>query len=121
MARRDPPPRPCHLWRLDLGQMSMKIEIKFFASLRKLLPPDADGSTAALEVEDGFTVAGLLEHLQVPKELAHLGLVNAVNIEGDQSRILQEGDSVSVFPPVAGGATDDPQQQAVCCQQAPGG
>ncbi len=81
----------------------MKIEIKLFATLKKLLPPDADGSTATLEVAEGLTVAGLIAQLQVPKELAHLVLVNGVNIEGDQSRILQEGDSVSVFPPVAGG------------------
>ncbi|MFQ5881840.1 MAG: cupin domain-containing protein [Candidatus Methylomirabilales bacterium] len=81
----------------------MKIEIKLFASLRKLLPPDADGSAATIEIEDGLTVAGLLEHLKVPEELAQLVLVNGANIEGDYARTLQEGDTVSVFPPVAGG------------------
>ena len=81
----------------------MKIEIKLFASLKKLLPPQADGSTATLEVEDGLTVAGLLGQLQGPKELAQLVLVNGVNIEGEYSRTLGEGDTVSVFPPVAGG------------------
>ncbi len=81
----------------------MKIEIELFASLKKLLPPQADGSTATLEVEDGLTVAGLLGQLQVPKELAQLVLVNGVNIEGEYSRTLGEGDTVSVFPPVAGG------------------
>ena len=81
----------------------MKIEIKLFASLKKLLPPQADGSTATPEVEDGLTVAGLLGQLQVPKELAQLVLVNGVNIEGEYSRTLGEGDTVSVFPPVAGG------------------
>ncbi len=81
----------------------MKIEIKLFASLRKHLPPGADGSTATVEVQEGLTVAGLFEQLHVPKELAQLVLVNGVNIEGDYSRTLQEGDTVSVFPPVAGG------------------
>lgn len=85
----------------------MKIEIKLFATLKKLLPPHADGRTATLEIEDGLTVAGLLEQLQVPKELAQLVLVNGVSIEGKYSRTLQEGDTVSVFPPVAGGA-DNP-------------
>ncbi len=81
----------------------MKIEIKLFANLKKLLPPDAEGSTATLEVEDGLTVAALVEQLQIPKEMAQLVLVNGVNIEGEYSRILQEGDTVGVFPPVAGG------------------
>ncbi len=81
----------------------MKIEIKLFANLKKLLPPDAEGRTATLEVEDGLTVAALVEQLQIPKEMAQLVLVNGVNIEGEYSRTLQEGDTVSVFPPVAGG------------------
>ncbi len=81
----------------------MKIEIKLFANLKKLLPPDAEGRTATLEVEDGLTVAALVEQLQIPKEMAQLVLINGINIEGEYSRTLQEGDTVSVFPPVAGG------------------
>ena len=83
----------------------MKIEIKLFATLKKYLPPDADGSSATIEVKDGLTVAGLIEHLKIPKELAQLVLVNGVNIEGDYGRKLQEEDTVSIFPPVAGGSS----------------
>jgi molybdopterin converting factor small subunit len=82
----------------------MKIEVKLFANLRKLLPPHTHGSTATLEVDEGLTVAGLLEQLQVPKEMAQLVLVNGVNIEREHGRTLAEGDTVSVFPPVAGGS-----------------
>lgn len=82
---------------------NVKIEIKLFANLKKLLPPHAEGSAATIEVEDGLTVAGLIELLQIPKEMAQLVLVNGINIEGEYSRIIQEGDTVSVFPPVAGG------------------
>ncbi len=71
--------------------------------MRKLLPSDSDGTKATLEVEDGLTVAALVEQLQIPKEMAQLVLVNGVNIEGEYSRILQEGNTVGVFPPVAGG------------------
>ncbi|MFQ5846285.1 MAG: cupin domain-containing protein [Candidatus Methylomirabilales bacterium] len=81
----------------------MKIEIKLFANLKKLLPPDADGNMATLEVEESLTVGALLEHLQVPTELAQLVLVNGVNIEGEYGRVLREGDTLSIFPPVAGG------------------
>jgi len=82
----------------------MKIEIKLFATLKKYLPPDADGSSATIEVKNGLTVGGLIEHLKIPKELAQLVLVNGVNIEGDYGRKLQEEDTVSIFPPVAGGS-----------------
>ncbi len=71
--------------------------------MRKLLPSDSDGTKATIEVEDGLTVAALVEQLQIPKEMAQLVLVNGVNIEGEYSRTLQEGDTLSVFPPVAGG------------------
>lgn len=81
----------------------MKIEIKLFANLKKLLPPHSEGRAATIEVEDGLTVAELIEQLQIPKEMAQLVLVNGVNIEGEYSRTLQEGDTLSVFPPVAGG------------------
>ncbi len=71
--------------------------------MRKLLPSDSDGTKATIEVEDGLTVTELIEQLQIPKEMAQLVLVNGVNIEGEYSRTLQEGDTLSVFPPVAGG------------------
>ncbi len=95
----------------------MKIEIKLFANLKRLLPTHAEGSTATLEVEDGLTVAELIEQLQIPKEMAQLVLVNGINIEGEYSRVLQEGDTVSVFPPVAGGI-DHHQQSAVSSQRS---
>lgn len=81
----------------------MRIQVKLFATLRKHLPPGANGSTATLEVEEGLTVKGLILHLGIPMELAQLSLVNGENIEGDFDRKLQEGDTVSIFPPVAGG------------------
>ncbi|MFQ5791090.1 MAG: MoaD/ThiS family protein [Acidobacteriota bacterium] len=93
----------------------MKIEIKLFANLKRLLPTHAEGSAATIEVEDGLTVAGLIEQLQIPKEMAQLVLVNGVNIEGEYSRVLQEGETVSVFPPVAGGINHH-QQSAVSSQ-----
>ncbi len=71
--------------------------------MRKLLPSDSDGTKATIEVENGLTVTELIEQLQIPKEMAQLVLVNGVNIEGEYSRTLQEGDTLSVFPPVAGG------------------
>ncbi len=96
----------------------MEIEIKLFATLKKHLPPNADGSSATIEIEDGLTVGRLIEHLKIPKELAQLVLVNGVNIEGDYARKLEEGDTVSIFPPVAGGCVVNSGASGSCRRQA---
>jgi len=80
----------------------MKIELKLFATLREKLPPGSKGGRAVLEVEDGLTIEGLLKQLEIAPELAQLVLVNGVS-EGDSQRKLEDGDTVSIFPPVAGG------------------
>lgn len=81
----------------------MKIEVKLFASLRRHLPPGSEGGRRSLEVEDRLTVEGLIQKLEIPMELAQLVLVNGENIERNFKRPLQDGEVVSIFPPVAGG------------------
>jgi len=81
----------------------MKIEVRLFASLRRHLPPGSAGGRGSLEVEDRLTVESLIQKLQIPMELAQLVLVNGENIERDFTRPLQDGEVVSIFPPVAGG------------------
>jgi len=82
--------------------------VSLYAGLRQYAPDRdgaAGGGTAAdpvpLEVEPGKTVADVLEHLGVPPEEARLVFVNRRAVEKDH--ILADGDSVGVFPPVAGG------------------
>ena len=80
----------------------MQIEVKLFANLRKLLPPGSSGSKARITLEEGATLAVLIQQLNIPLEMAQMVLVN-----GEQTREfdhpLTEGDTVSIFPPVAGG------------------
>ena len=80
----------------------MNVEVKLFANLRKLLPPGASGSKATITLHDGATINDLLQHLKVPLEMAQMVLVN-----GEQTReftqSLTAGDTISIFPPVAGG------------------
>jgi molybdopterin synthase sulfur carrier subunit len=82
----------------------MKIEVKLFATLRRHLPPDATGRKATIEVEGGITVRSLVEQLKIPPELTQIVLVNGETVEREQDRVLQDGDTVSIFPPVAGGS-----------------
>jgi len=80
----------------------MQVEVKLFANLRKLLPPGSSGSKAQLSLEEGATVETLIHHLKIPAEMAQMVLVNGEQIR-EFDRPLAEGDTVSIFPPVAGG------------------
>lgn len=79
----------------------MEIEIKLFASLRKYLPDGDPAVAVQLNVSENATVAQVLEHLQLPARDVKLIFVNSVKASMDQ--LLQAGDRIGVFPPVAGG------------------
>lgn len=81
----------------------MQIKVKLMAALRSKLPADAVKGTAAMEVEEGTTIAGLLERLGISSGQVHLVMVND-DMETDRNRAVGEGDLITVFPPVAGGA-----------------
>jgi sulfur carrier protein ThiS len=79
----------------------MKIQVALFATLSKYLPAGSLNRRAVIEVKDGGTVRDVLNQLGVPPELPNILLV-----EGRQSpetTVLTEGQTLSVFPPLAGG------------------
>ncbi len=78
------------------------VELRLFASLRDRLPREARGRTT-LTLPRGSSVGDVVQRFRIPPELAHLVLINGINIEGDLERVLQSGDEISIFPPVAGG------------------
>ena len=84
---------------------TMKITLKLFASLGNFLPPNAKRNQINIEVDDGRSVKDVLSAHNVPMEVCHLILVNGVFAPPAQSgdRILVDGDSLAVWPPVAGG------------------
>ncbi len=77
----------------------MHIRLKLMGAFRNKLP---DGQPT-LEVEPGSTVAAVLERLGIAAGHVHMVLVNGA-MEKDRDRPLAEGDELTVFPPVAGGA-----------------
>jgi molybdopterin converting factor small subunit len=84
----------------------VQVRVRLFANLReKLAQPRGRGS---VELEEGATLADLLARLEIPQAQAQMVLVNGEQAPRDPRRrarlILEEGDTVSVFPPVAGGA-----------------
>lgn len=83
----------------------MRVQLELYASLMKHLPPEAERHRVRVEVSQGTTAQGLLDRYGVPRENAHLVLRNGVFLhqeERDQT-VLEEGDVVAVWPPVAGG------------------
>ncbi len=80
----------------------MKIEVRLFSTLARHLPPGTDGRAANLSVPTGATVAQVLAQLGVPLELTKLTFVDSVH--RDLDFVLSEGNTISVFPPIAGGA-----------------
>jgi molybdopterin converting factor small subunit len=80
----------------------MQVRIKLMAALRNKLPAGSSGGAAQLEVPPGSSVAAVLKRLAIESGHIHLVMVNG-EMEPDRNRLLQEGDDIVVFPPVAGG------------------
>lgn len=76
--------------------------MRLFATLAAYLPPGARGDSVTLEVPEGTTVVQLLQRLAIPAETSALAVVNGHEV--DEARPLREGDVVTMFPPLAGGA-----------------
>lgn len=84
----------------------MKIYLKLYATLSDLLPPGAIQNRAEIEVAEDVSLNAIIDRFNVPRELAHLVLLNGVFIcdsDRDQPAGLQAGDTLAIWPPVAGG------------------
>ena len=79
----------------------MKVEVRLFANLAKLLPPGSQNKRATVTVKKGATIADLFDKLKLPPKTTNVVMVNGVHRDKDAE--LDEGDVVSVFPPIAGG------------------
>lgn len=84
----------------------MRIHVRLFASLRDRLPAQARGR-GEIELEDDASLADLIAHLEIPDRLAQMVLIDgqqAPRRGGErQARVLRDGQTVSIFPPVSGG------------------
>ncbi len=83
----------------------MKIRIKLYATLGKYLPKGAARNETEIEVADGASPADVIRGLGMPAELCHLVLVdgNYVAPSERDATPLKEGESLAIWPPVAGG------------------
>ncbi len=83
----------------------MKIKLKLYATLSDYLPQNALKQQIEIEIADDEAPNQVFESLNLPKEQLHLVLLNGIYLDEDHrnQRCLQEGDTLAVWPPVAGG------------------
>lgn len=79
------------------------IQLKLFANLRDRLPPGTERGQARIDVAAGTTLQALIESLGIPPDQAAIVVVNGRTTVA-LSTPLSDDDTVSIFPPVAGGA-----------------
>lgn len=83
----------------------MRITLKLYAGLGDYLPAGARDHSLAMEVREDASPHSVLDLQHVPRERAHLLLLNGIYLgptERDTQR-LREGDVLAAWPPVAGG------------------
>ncbi len=84
----------------------MIITLKLYAHLGDLLPAHAKQNKADIEVPDQVSLNEIIDRFHVPREMAHLVLLNGVFIcdtDRDQRGQIKQGDALAIWPPVAGG------------------
>ena len=84
----------------------MKITFKLFATLTDYLPAHARQSNVMeLDVPAQASISQIIEPFALPPKLVHLVLVNGVFVQPAErlSRTLDEGDTLAIWPPIAGG------------------
>lgn len=78
----------------------MKVTLKLFATLRKYCKDNEKG-VCIIEIEEGATVQHIIDKLSIPPDIPKIILVNGT--QKTLSDSVHDEDTVSVFPPIAGG------------------
>lgn len=83
----------------------MKITLKLYASLMPYLPETDQRHAVDIEINPSDTPYDIIDSMDIPRELAHLVVVNGVFVCGDDRNIaaFKEGDVLALWPEVAGG------------------
>ena len=88
----------------------MRITFKLFAMLTDYLPRQVDGrprsgNVIELDLPEGITVQQVIDRFDLPARLVHLVLVDGTFVpkEERESRELVDGQTLAIWPPVAGG------------------
>lgn len=83
----------------------MQVTVKLYANLGQYLPDDANEHATTLNVDAAATPFSIIDQFKVPRESAHLVLLNGVYVApSDRTEpVIKDGDTLAIWPPVAGG------------------
>lgn len=83
----------------------MNVTVKLYALLGRYLPPNSRDNAADLPVAEGASVMDVIRQLNLPMEHCHLVLVNGTFVPPSErgARVLEQGDALAIWPPIAGG------------------
>jgi molybdopterin converting factor small subunit len=82
----------------------MTVTVRLFGELKRHAPPGQPARAVRLDVEPGTTVVQLILQLGIPYGGEEGQMVAAVNdVEVDHQSELHDGDTLSLFEPLAGG------------------
>jgi sulfur-carrier protein len=79
----------------------MEIEVRLFATLRAILPAGSSAHSTKVIVEEGEQARDVLTRLGLPMDRPVLLVRNGIQCGTDVQ--VQDGDVLSVFPPLGGG------------------
>ena len=74
----------------------MEVRVKLFATLRHNRQKES-----ILDIEENTSIADIIGRLEIPEQEAAIIMVNGRHAGPD--RILKDGDTLSLFPPLGGG------------------
>ena len=81
---------------------SVRIQVQLFATLSRYLPGASATHGATVDVPDGSTIRDVLARLGIPHEVPVITLLNGRDAGHEET--LKESDTLTMFPPLAGGA-----------------
>ena len=83
----------------------MRITVKLYATLGDYLPAGSKNNRVDVEVAEKASFSTVLGPFALPPRLTHLVLVNGVFVPPEERAtcLLEEGDTLAVWPPIAGG------------------
>ena len=84
----------------------MEIELKMFMKFKRYLPEGTADGKAMITLAEGSTFVDLLSEIGMPVSEDKIIIVNGISHKqsGKVNALqLKEGDTVAIFPPIAGG------------------
>ncbi len=79
----------------------MEIEVRLFATFRDYLPAGSSTFSFKKVLDKPTTVREIIDELRLPEQIPKIIIINGNHSTAEY--ILQNGDVLSIFPPVAGG------------------